>query len=58
MKSRKLFRGPFIWILVAFAVLTIGLNSVNTSGFTKVDTSVGLQFIENGAAKSVLVIEN
>ena len=58
MKSRKLFRGPFFWIFVALAVLTIGLNSVNTTGFTKVDTSVGLGLIEAGSAKSVLVIEN
>jgi cell division protease FtsH len=58
MKSRKLFRGPFFWIFVALAVLTIGFNSVNTTGFTKVDTSVGLEFIESGSAKSVLVIEN
>jgi len=58
MKSRKLFRGPFFWIFVALAALTIGFNSVNTTGFTKVDTSVGLQFIESGSAKSVLVIEN
>ena len=58
MKSRKLFRGPFFWIFVALAALTIGFNSVNTTGFTKVDTSVGLQFIQNGSAKSVLVIEN
>jgi cell division protease FtsH len=58
MKSRKLFRGPFFWIFVALAALTIGFNSVNTTGFTKVDTSVGLQFIQSGSAKSVLVIEN
>ncbi len=58
MKSRKLFRGPFFWIFVALAALTIGFNSVNTTGFTKVDTSVGLQFIQSGTAKSVLVIEN
>ncbi len=58
MKSRKLFRGPFFWIFVALAALTIGFNSVNTTGFTKVDTSVGLQFIKSGTAKSVLVIEN
>jgi len=58
MKSRKLFRGPFFWIFVALAALTIGFNSVNTTGFTKVDTSVGLEFIESGTAKSVLVIEN
>ena len=58
MKSRKLFRGPAIWILLAVMVMIIGFNSVNTTGFKQVDTSVGLQFIQDGRAKTVLVIEN
>jgi len=39
-------------------VMIIGFNSVNTTGFKQVDTSVGLQFIQDGRAKTVLVIEN
>ena len=58
MKSRKLFRGPFLWIALAIAVLSIGFNSFNGSSFKEVDTSVGLQFIQGGQAKSVLLIEN
>ncbi|NBR65322.1 MAG: ATP-dependent zinc metalloprotease FtsH [Micrococcales bacterium] len=58
MKPRKLFRGPFIWIALAVAVLVIGFNSVNTTGFKQVDTSVGLQFIKDGAAKTVLMIDS
>jgi cell division protease FtsH len=58
MKSRKFFRGPTIWILLAVFVMLVGFNSVNTTGFKQVDTSVGLQFIQDGRAKTVLVIEN
>ena len=58
MKSRKLFRGPFIWIALAVAALVIGFNSMNTTGFKQVDTSVGLQFIKDGSAKSVLMIDS
>ena len=58
MKPRKLFRGPFIWIALAVAVMVIGFNSMNTSGFKQVDTSVGLQFIKDGAAKTVLMIDS
>ena len=58
MKPRKLFRGPFIWIAVAVAALVIGFNSMNTTGFKQVDTSVGLQFIKDGAAKTVLMIDS
>ena len=58
MKPRKLFRGPFIWIMLAVAVLAIGISSLNTSGFKQVETSYGLNLIKSGEAKSVLVIEN
>ena len=58
MKSRKLFRGPFIWIALAVSALVIGFNSMNTTGFKQVDTSVGLQFITAGSAKSVLMIDS
>jgi cell division protease FtsH len=58
MKPRKLFRGPFIWIALAVAALVIGFNSMNTTGFKQVDTSVGLQFITAGSAKSVVMIDS
>ena len=58
MKPRKLFRGPFVWIALAVAALVIGFNSMNTTGFKQVDTSVGLQFIKDGAAKTVLMIDS
>ncbi|NDD26513.1 MAG: cell division protein FtsH, partial [Actinobacteria bacterium] len=58
MKSRKIFRGPTIWILLAIFVVMFGFGSINTSGFKQVDTSLGLQMIKDGRAKSVLVIEN
>ena len=58
MKQRKLFRGPFFWIAIAIAVMVFGFNSFGGQSFKQVDTSVGLQLIKDGGAKSVLVIEN
>ncbi len=58
MKSKKLFRGPFIYVAIAVALLVVGFNSFSTSNFKQVDTSVGLQFIESGQAKKVEVIES
>jgi len=58
MKNRKFLRGPFFWIALAIAVMVIGFNSFNGSGFKEVPTSKGLQLIQDGAAKHVQVIEN
>ena len=58
MKSKKLFRGPFIYVVLAVLLLTIGFNSFNTSSVKEVDTSVGLQFITTGQAQKVEVIES
>ena len=58
MKQRKLFRGPFFWIAIAIAVMVFGFNSFGGQSFKQVHTSVGLQLIKDGGAKSVLVIEN
>ncbi|MFN4846100.1 MAG: ATP-dependent zinc metalloprotease FtsH [Rhodoluna sp.] len=58
MKSRKIFRGPTLWIFLAIFVVAFGFSSINTSGFKVVDTSLGLQMIKDSRAKKVLVIEN
>jgi cell division protease FtsH len=58
MKSKKLFRGPFIYVALAIALLVIGFNSFNKSSVQDVDTSVGLKFITSGQAQKVEVIES
>lgn len=54
---KKLFSGPFIWIIAAVVVLFIGSSMVSTGGFKQVDTSVGLQMITDGKAESVKVLD-
>jgi len=58
MKRRKLVRGPFFWIIVAIAILTFGYNAFGGSTYKEVDTSVGMNLIETGAAKTVLISES
>jgi cell division protease FtsH len=58
MKSKKLFRGPFLYVALAVALLAIGFNSFSTSSVKEVDTSVGIQFIQAGQAQKVEIIES
>jgi cell division protease FtsH len=55
---KKLFSGPFLWVIAAIAILFVGSSMINTSNVKVVDTSVGLQFITSGQADKVVVNEN
>ncbi len=57
MNLKKLFSGPFIWILVAVTVVIIGANLLNVSKYKVVDTSVGLSYIQNGNAANVHIYD-
>ena len=57
MDFKKITRGPWLWIALALAVLFIGSSLLGGSGFTRVDTQVGLQLIEDGKAKTVKVFD-
>ena len=57
MNLKKLFSGPFIWILVAVTVVIIGANLLDTSKYKLVDTSVGLSYIQNGNADKVHIYD-
>ncbi|MBP3035760.1 ATP-dependent zinc metalloprotease FtsH [Arthrobacter sp. zg-ZUI100] len=47
MKSKNFFKGPGIWIVLALALLVLILPSLSSSGAARVDTSVGLQLLED-----------
>ena len=57
MNLKKLFSGPFVWILVAVTVVIIGANLLDTSKYKLVDTSVGLSYITNGNAEKVHIYD-
>jgi cell division protease FtsH len=58
MTLRKFLRGPAIWIVLAIGFLFVGMNTFGAPSYKQVDTSVGMNFIQSGAAKSVLVLDN
>ncbi|MCC3266216.1 ATP-dependent zinc metalloprotease FtsH [Arthrobacter gengyunqii] len=47
MKSKNFLKGPFIWIILALALLVLILPTLSPSGATQVDTSVGLQLLKD-----------
>ncbi len=55
---KKLFSGPFLWVIAAVVILFVGSSMINTSNVKTVDTSVGMQFITSGKAQKVVVNEN
>lgn len=57
MTIKKFLRGPWLWIALAVSVLLIGTSLVGAQQFTKVDTQVGLEMIQSGAAEKVTVLD-
>jgi cell division protease FtsH len=57
MKSKKLLKGPYIWIFAALLVVFIGTSLSSSTTFKRVETSVGLSLIESGKAESVKVYD-
>ena len=58
MNIKKLLSGPFVWILAAVIVLLIGSSMISGSNVKTVDTSVGMQMLQQGKALSVKVLES
>lgn len=52
---KKILQGPLVWILVAVLVLSFGSSLISSRSIETVDTSYGLQLIEDGKAKRVTV---
>jgi cell division protease FtsH len=54
---KKLARGPWVWIALAVTVLIIGSSLINSDRFTKVDTQVGIELIQQGKADSIKIFD-
>lgn len=57
MNSKKLFRGPLIWALLALAGVWIGVSLLTASGFKEVSTDTGLQMLADGKVASAKIID-
>jgi cell division protease FtsH len=55
---KKLFSGPFVWILLAVMVLIVGTQMLGQGGYRQVSTATGLHLIETGAAERVVVVDS
>ena len=54
---KKLLKGPVLWIALAIVAIFIGSSLGSTVTFQKVDTSYGLQLIQDGKAKTVKIYD-
>ncbi len=54
---KKLLKGPVLWISLALAAILIGSSLGSTVTYQKVDTSYGLELIEDSKVKSVKIYD-
>ena len=57
MDMKKFFRGPLIWLLLAFAGVWVGVSLLTASGFREITTDVGLQMLAEGKVESAKIID-
>jgi cell division protease FtsH len=57
MNVKRLTRGPVLWIVLAVAILWIGASSLLTPQVTRIDTSQGLELLEQGKVEQAQVVD-
>jgi cell division protease FtsH len=57
MNFKKLFRGPFLYIILAIAAVWIGSALIGMNGYQKVDTEVGLEMLSSGKVSQATIVD-
>ena len=57
MNFKKLFRGPFLYIILAIAAVWIGAALIGMNGYQKVDTEVGLSMLSSGKVAKATIVD-
>jgi len=57
MNFKRLFRGPFIWVALAVAILLAAFGMLQVPAAQQIDTSAGLQLLEDGKVDQAMVTE-
>jgi cell division protease FtsH len=57
MNLKRLTRGPVLWILLAVAILWIGASAMFSPQVYRVDTSTGLELLEEGRVEQAEVVD-
>lgn len=58
MKAKNIFKGPVIWIVLAVLALLIVVPVLSGSSTNRVDTSVGIELLEDDQASQALLDDN
>ena len=54
---RKWARGPFVWVVLALIIVSIGASLLAGGGFKRIDTNQGLQLLKDKKAEQVKVVD-
>lgn len=57
MTFKRFLRGPWLWIALALSVVLIGTSLIGSQQYAQVDTKVGLEMIQSGAAETVTILD-
>ncbi|GAA1336388.1 ATP-dependent zinc metalloprotease FtsH [Arthrobacter roseus] len=57
MKFKNVFKGPIIWIVLAVAALLLIFPTISGSGAVRVDTSVGLELLQDNKVKEAKIYD-
>ena len=57
MNVKKLFRGPFIYIILAIAAVWIGSALIGMNGYQQVGTEVGLKMLSSGKVAEATIVD-
>ncbi|MGN7191955.1 ATP-dependent zinc metalloprotease FtsH [Curtobacterium sp. MCBA15_004] len=55
MNFKRIFRGPYLYVLIALAGIFIGWSVISQSGTQQIDTQKGLEQLADGKVSSVVV---
>ena len=58
VKAKNIFKGPVIWIVLAVLALLLVVPVLSGSSSSRVDTSVGIELLENNRADEALLDDN
>ncbi|MEO7016803.1 MAG: ATP-dependent zinc metalloprotease FtsH [Leifsonia sp.] len=57
MNAKKIFRGPFLYIVLAIVIVWIGSSLITMSGFKAVSTQEGLKLLQSDKVASAKIVD-
>lgn len=57
MDFKRFLRGPFLYIVLAVIVVSVGFSLLTSSGFRSITTQQGLELLSNGKVDSATIVD-